>query len=115
MIFLSREKDNDIFIHGEERLQPRSGKYFSVIQPYQHHRNSPDNGIYLYSFSLRPEDYQPSGTLNFSRLDNFKIRYKIEPRESGILLDKNIILNIFAKNYNILNVESGKAGILFSN
>ena len=113
--FLSREKVNDIFIHGEERLQPRSGKYFSVVQPYQHHRNSPDNGIYLYSFSLRPEDYQPSGTLNFSRLDNFKIRYNLEPRTSGILLNKNLLMNIFAKNYNILNIESGKAGILFSN
>ena len=113
--FLSREKVNDIFIHGEERLQSRSGKYFSVVQPYQHHRNSPDNGIYLYSFALRPEDYQPSGTLNFSRLDNFKIRYILEPRNSVILLNKHVIMNIFAKNYNILNIESGKAGILFSN
>ena len=113
--FLSREKVNDIFIHGEERVIARGGKYFSIVQPYQHHRNSPDNGIYLYSFALRPEEYQPSGTLNFSRLDNFKLRYKIEPKDSGILLNKSLNLSVYVKNYNVLAFENGKAGVLFSN
>ena len=47
--------------------------------------------------------------------DNFKLRYKIEPRNSGILLNKSLNLSIYAKNYNVLSFENGKAGVLFSN
>lgn len=43
----------------------RTGEYFSLVQPYQHHTNIPTNaGINVYSFALKPEEHQPSGTLN---------------------------------------------------
>ena len=46
----------------------REGSYFDVVQPFQHHTRHPDTGINVYSFALRPEEHQPSGTCNFSRL-----------------------------------------------
>ena len=65
--------------------------------------------IYVYSFSLNPEEFQPSGTCNFSRLDNVQLNIKIVEG----LTDPEI--NIFAPNYNILIIEGGLAGLLYGN
>ena len=54
-----------ITMAGKERFSRRSGQYFDTVQPFQHHSNVPDAGINVYSFSIRPEDYQPSGHYNF--------------------------------------------------
>eukprot|EP00960_Hanusia_phi_P053855 762478-Hanusia_phi.AAC.6 len=60
-------------LNGNDRFSERSGDYFSLVQPYQHHTNVPNpmtnNGINVYSFGLKPEEHQPSGTLNMSRID----------------------------------------------
>tara|TARA_X000001036_G_scaffold412213_1_gene425545 strand:- start:2531 stop:4087 length:1557 start_codon:yes stop_codon:yes gene_type:complete len=63
-------KDAKLQINGHDRFVTRSGDYFNYVQPWQFHSGSPSVPIYLYSFALRPEDYQPSGTCNFSRIDN---------------------------------------------
>merc|ERR1711998_365006 len=57
-------------LNGQDRFSEREGSYFDVVQPYQHHTRNPDTGINVYSFALRPEEHQPSGTCNFSRIDN---------------------------------------------
>ena len=59
-----------LVLNGNDRFTIREGFYFNVVQPYQHHTGSPAPGINVYSFSIKPEDYQPSGTCNFSRIDN---------------------------------------------
>ena len=61
-----------IMLNGNDRFATRKGDYFSLVQPYQHHENTPDvyhSGINVYSFALKPEEHQPSGTLNMSRID----------------------------------------------
>lgn len=88
---------------------PRKAKYFREIQPYKRHSNVPDNFIYVYSFALKPEENQPTGTCNFSRLDNAQLNVKIIEG----LVDPEI--NIFAPNYNILIIEGGMAGLLYGN
>ncbi len=57
-------------LNGQDRFSEREGTYFSWVQPYQAHTRAPDEGINVYSFALRPEEHQPSGTCNFSRIDN---------------------------------------------
>ena len=57
-------------LNGQDRFSEREGTYFDLVQPYQHHTRSPDTGVNVYSFALRPEEHQPSGTCNFSRIDN---------------------------------------------
>ena len=57
-------------LNGHDRFQARDGSYFNYVQPYQHFTNTPADGINVYSFALKPEDHQPSGTCNFSRIDN---------------------------------------------
>ena len=97
-------------LNGHDRFQEREGSYFNYVQPAQHFSNTPADGINVYSFALKAEDHQPTGTCNFSRIDNATLNvsmYKTIP--SGT------ILNIYTQNYNVLRVMSGMAGTAYSN
>ena len=85
--------------------------YFNFVQPYQHHTGNPSSGINIYSFSLTPEEHQPSGTCNMSRIDNAELH--ITPR-GNIQLNPSKIA-IFAINYNVLRIMSGMGGLAYSN
>ncbi len=111
-------------LNGSERFQERDGYYFNYVQPFQHFSNTPADGINVYSFALKPEDHQPSGTCNFSRIDNATLQVKLglnnQPADntySGnyIGTNSNSLLNIYAFNYNVLRVMSGMAGTAYSN
>lgn len=98
-------------LNGHDRFQEREGDYFNLVQPYQHHTCIPlSKGINVYSFALRPEEHQPSGTCNFSRIDN-----------GSLIVGHNRIGNktgkvrVYALNYNVLRVMSGMAGLAYSN
>ena len=100
----------NIDLNGQSRFFPQSGKYFNQYQPLKYHSGSPYPGIYSYSFALKPELHQPSGTCNFSRIDNSQI---------NIILKNSMYtpcnLKLFAINYNILRIQSGMSGLAFSN
>lgn len=99
-------------LNGHDRFAPRVGDYFNLVQPFQYHSGNPHAGIYCYSFALRPEDHQPSGTCNFSRIDNATLQLTL--RATGTTVNLNRI-NIFAVNYNILRIMSGMGGLAYSN
>ena len=101
-------------LNGHDRFQERAARYFNLVQPYQHHTNIPATGIYTYSFGLKPEEHQPSGTANFSRIDNATFQMNFDPLcfTSGVdavqtLGGKTIRLLIYAVNYNVLRIMSG--------
>lgn len=126
-------------INGQDRLDPRFGDYFNKVQPYQHHTgitqteyikydtlnsnagpgtigllNQP--AIYSYSFALKPEEHQPSGTCNFSRIDTATLVLQM----SGDVVvnqqqDATWDVRVYALNYNILRIMSGMAGLSYSN
>jgi hypothetical protein len=98
-----------ITFEGSDRMHQREAKYYRLVMPYQRHTNIPNNYIYIYSFAIRPEDFQPTGTCNFSRIDNKNIYIRISDK----LVDP--IMTVFATNYNILKINSGMAGIQYSN
>jgi hypothetical protein len=100
-------------LNGQDRFSEREGSYFDVVQPYQHHTRNPDTGINLYSFALRPEEHQPSGTCNFSRIDNAVLQLVVSaPAVAGTATAK---VRVYAVNYNVLRVMSGMAGVAYSN
>jgi hypothetical protein len=100
-------------LNGQDRFSEREGSYFDVVQPYQHHTRAPDTGINLYSFALRPEEHQPSGSCNFSRIDNAVLQLVLSsPTVSGVATAK---VRVYAVNYNVLRVMSGMAGVAYSN
>lgn len=92
-------------LNGQDRFSEREGSYFDVVQPFQHHTRAPDTGINLYSFALRPEEHQPSGTCNFSRIDNAVLQLVLSSATvSGTNTAK---VRVYAVNYNVLRVMSG--------
>ena len=100
-------------LNGQDRFSEREGSYFDVVQPFQHHTRAPDTGINVYSFALRPEEHQPSGTCNFSRIDNAVLQLVLSsPTVAGTATAK---VRVYAVNYNVLRVMSGMAGIAYSN
>ena len=96
-------------LNGSDRFSTRRGDYFNLVQPYYHHTRIPYNGINCYSFALRPEEHQPSGTCNFSRLDSAKL-YTTLAENVG-----NTNVRVYAINYNILRIQSGMGGLAYSN
>ena len=104
-------------LNGHDRFAARHPTYFTKTQVWQHHTgvggitaNATEgqaavNGIAVYSFALKPEEHQPSGTCNFSRIDNAQL-----VGQSGCLADQ-----IYAVNYNVLRIMSGMGGLAYSN
>jgi hypothetical protein len=107
-----------LVLNGNDRFATRSGVYFNLIQPFQHHENIPKNaGINVYSFALKPEEHQPSGTLNFSRIDTAILNMTIYSNTLNSLsyTATNSTLFVYATNYNVLRILSGMGGLAYSN
>jgi hypothetical protein len=119
--FSDRNADNETYLgnnptatakiqlNGNDRFAERDGNYFSLVQPYQHHENTPDvfhKGINVYSFAIKPEEQQPSGTLNMSRIDTAIL--SISSSVAGSIY-------IYTTNYNVLRILSGMGGLAYSN
>ncbi len=112
--------DSMILLNGHERFAVRPQTYFRLVQPYQSHTRIPDNFIYLYSFGLRPEEHQPSGTVNMSRIDNAQLKFDMTnvanlPAPSSQWSGAVGRVAIYATNYNVFRVMSGMGGLAYSN
>lgn len=99
-----------LLINGSERFSARPGKYFRLVQPYQHSLRVPSKYVYMYSFALEDIDSkQPCGSANFTRYDSVQLQ---------MVLNSNLPsgqFQIYAPNYNILRVSSGMGGLAFAN
>jgi len=114
-------------LNGHDRFSVRQADYFRKVQNYEHHTRVPRVGadlnitvanenrgslrqyIYTYSFALSPEEHQPSGTCNFSRIDNAVLQLAYRTTHPGMSL------NVYAVNYNVLRIMSGMGGLAYSN
>jgi hypothetical protein len=107
-------------LNGHDRFSQRDGNYFNYVQPYQHHSNTPTDGLNMYSFALNPEEHQPSGTCNMSRIDNATLnltfgRYSGDSEFKNLYLADDSDISIYATNYNVLRIMSGMGGLAYSN
>jgi len=100
-------------LNGQDRFSEREGTYFDLVQPFNHHTRHPDTGINVYSFALRPEEHQPSGTCNFSRIDNATLQLVLS--NATVEATKTAKVRVYATNYNVLRVMSGMGGLAYSN
>jgi hypothetical protein len=98
-------------LNGHDRFSERMGRYFNLVQPYQHHTNVPKTGINVYSFGLKPEEHQPSGTCNMSRIDNATLQLTLTSETVGA----DAKVRVYATNYNVLRIMSGMGGLAYSN
>ena len=107
-----------IQLNGHDRFAERNGRYFNLVQPYQHHENIPATGINVYSFALKPEDHQPSGTCNFSRIDTATLHLTLTSNailQNDNTTPENVRIRVYAVNYNVLRIMSGMGGLAYSN
>ena len=103
-----KSTDAKLQLNGHDRFAQRDGEYFTLVQPYQHHTNIPTGAdIHVYSFALKPEEHQPSGTLNMSRIDTAVLNITTPATA--------VRARIYATNYNVLRVMSGMGGLAYSN
>ena len=102
-------KTAKIVLNGVDRTVEMTNKELRLYYPIERHTSVPDNFIYLYSFSLNPESFQPSGSCNFSRFDNKELEIEFEDNIP------NSELKIFAINYNILRISKGLGGLAYVN
>lgn len=98
-------------LNNQDRFSERIPEFFRFVQPYQYHTRVPSIPIYVYSFSLKPEEHQPSGTCNFSRIDNAYLNFETLSPPT----DNPTTIKLFAVNYNVLRITSGMGGLAFSN
>ena len=99
-----------LILNGQDRFKAQPGKFFNQMQPMMHHSGNPYPGVYCYSFALKPEELQPTGTCNFSRIDNSQVEITLKTGAQ-----ENQTLAMFAVNYNVLRIQSGMGGLAFSN
>lgn len=94
-------------LNGADRFNERPGEYFRLAQPYQHHTRIPNKKVYVYSFAISPEDAQPSGTCNMSRLDSVTFNVSLT---DDVLTGR---IHIFGVSYNVLRIVNGMGGLAF--
>jgi hypothetical protein len=133
-------------LNGQDRFDERFGDYFWKVQPYQHHTAGGANPAYavlnsavktndttadrdplllgrtnpinVYSFAIQPEEHQPSGTCNFSRIDSATMVFdSVTASTAGTFPNKTYPYNfrLYAVNYNIFRIMSGMGGLAYSN
>jgi hypothetical protein len=100
-------------LDGFDRFQVRDAGYFRLVQPWQYHTVVPEESfMYSYSFALRPEDAQPSGSLNASRMDSMVLQVNIEPTLVNSI--GTLHTRIYGINHNVLRIADGFGGVLFT-
>ena len=100
-----------IRLDGYERFQSRGARYFRITQPYQRHTAIPNDFIYLYSFSLRPEDEQPTGSINCSKIDDIQLALTMTNTQQMVQYDRTVV--VYTTNYNVLRIVGGLGGLAF--
>ena len=105
--YTSTYSEAQITLNSHERMSMRKPMYYQLVQPYQHHERVPTaKPVNVYSFALKPEEHQPSGTCNMSRIDTATL--KLQNVAAGTV-------KVFATNYNVLRIMSGMGGLAYSN
>ena len=119
-------KNAKIQMNGYDRITERNAYYFRVIQNSQFMKCSTSKYIYSYSFALNPGKHQPSGTCNFSRLNDANLFIQFDNTTPSLnktstpsyymgQISEEVEVKIFAVNYNILRVMEGSAGLAYAN
>ena len=102
-----------LVLNGHDRFSERDSKWFNLCVPYACHENIPSTGIHVYSFALRPEEHQPTGSINFSRIDTANLHVNLH--DNFFANSVSAVVKIYAVSYNILRILSGMGGLAYSN
>lgn len=108
-------KSAKIQLNGQDRFSERPGSYFRLVQPYSHHTRIPAKKVYSYSYALNPEEIQPSGSCNYSRVSTSHLVVNFADECANTAnVSCNGRIQIYATSYNILRIAQGQGGLAFS-
>lgn len=96
-------------LNGIDRASERGPAYYNLVEPLEHHSRGPSAGIYVYSFGLKPEQHQPSSTINMSKIDQINMEMKLG-RISG---QNTCSIRSYTINYNVLRIFFNMGGLAF--
>ena len=121
-------KSAKLQLNGHDRFDERRGSYFNAVQPFEHIKSKPAAGIYMYNFGLRPDEVQPSGSCNLSRIDNSTLVVttksgSVAYNDAANITSEDVTLAniegnltnllVFAENFNVLRILSGMGGLSY--
>lgn len=101
---------NRLMLNSSDRYVARDPHYFRQITPKRVHSRIPDKHIYVYSFALHPEQIDPSGSINFSRIDNTEMRFTLTAPGSGNTLE----FHLWARSINWMKIERGLGKLFYA-
>jgi hypothetical protein len=101
-----------LLLNGVERESVYPEYFYNFIQSYQHFNNIAPNGVFIYSFSLLPQNIMPSGSCNFSKIDDISLQLSLD---QSVSYNKIAKIRIYTLNYNIFRIISGIPGLAFEN
>ncbi len=100
-------------LDGFDRFKVRDAGYFRLVQPWQYHTVVPEESfVYSYSFALRPEDVQPSGSMNASRMDSMVLQISLN--QTLVNTIGTLTSRVYAINHNVFRIADGFGGVLFT-
>lgn len=99
-----------VSVNGKDRFTTaRKATYFRITQPMQYRHRVPKKHIYCYSFSLNPDEYTPSGNVNFSNVTNSELTFGNRINNSTTTQ-----ITVFAVSYNIFRIMSGQGSLIYT-
>lgn len=98
--------------NGQERTSFNDKTFYNYLMTYLYHNNTITEGLNIYSYSLEPENNQPQGSCNFSKIDDIVLDLTLSNK---ISYNNPVIIKVYSLNYNILKINNGLAGLIFSN
>lgn len=110
----------ELFFNGNSRQSKRSAMWYDTVMPFERYSNTPCNGVGVFPFALHPEQSQPSGSANFSRIDNGYLNLDInpllnDPDFAGVIAGNNNSVNVYGQGLNVLRMVSGMGGVAYNN
>lgn len=105
-------QQGQLILNGKDRISMRPSNYFELLEVLRGHSRTPSPGIMVFSFAFAPEKYQPSGSCNFSRIDNIALQLILSRTVS---YDNPARLRVYGLSYNVLRIENGRTRVVFDN
>jgi len=101
-----------LILNGKDRISMRPANYFELLEVLRGHKRTPSPGIMVFSFAFAPEQYQPSGSCNFSRIDNIALQLILS---RSVSYNNPSRLRVYGLSYNVLRFENGRTRVIFDN
>jgi len=99
-----------LLLNGKDRVSMRPSNYFELIEVLRNHNRTPNPGTMVFSFAFAPEKYQPSGSCNFSRIDDISLQVILS---RNVSYDNPARFRTYALSYNVLKIDNGRTRVVF--